>query len=310
MLALSLALYANHKEGQEILVCPNCPFSKIQEAIDAADPGDVILIQTGTYKENLLITKPLTLRGEDILTTILQPLDPKAPTIRIRFASSVFVEGLTVEGPGVAGVEASMQEVGVQIENAEVTLYGNRIVNFTWGFKIYTFGPKVVVRENQVINRIIVPGGGGLGVGMLVLGSGEVHIQANHFSSLGTSLVIGGQVRVLMEGNRISGGKEGVVIGGFGHTILKGNEISNTMTNGIALDDRVTAEFWENVVKDNRGWGIAARVQECFPDKAELPERFQGQVIGEGNEIEGNLRGNLCPSYPGPPWPEGFKKEP
>ena len=40
-------------------------FTKIQDAIDATEPGGVIVIRSGTYEENLLIDRPLTLIGAD-----------------------------------------------------------------------------------------------------------------------------------------------------------------------------------------------------------------------------------------------------
>ncbi|MGW6943647.1 right-handed parallel beta-helix repeat-containing protein [Streptomyces xanthophaeus] len=51
----------------------------IQEAVDAAKPGDVITVMPGTYRENVLITKPLTLRGWGKRTVITPPAAAPAP---------------------------------------------------------------------------------------------------------------------------------------------------------------------------------------------------------------------------------------
>lgn len=46
-------------------------YSTIQEAINAAIPGDIIYVQSGTYYENVTISKSLTVIGEDPETTII-----------------------------------------------------------------------------------------------------------------------------------------------------------------------------------------------------------------------------------------------
>ena len=46
-------------------------YPTIQEAIDVAEDGDEIIIQQGTYNENIVIKKSITLRGEpDQVVTI------------------------------------------------------------------------------------------------------------------------------------------------------------------------------------------------------------------------------------------------
>ncbi|MCX4694658.1 nitrous oxide reductase family maturation protein NosD [Streptomyces sp. NBC_01408] len=51
----------------------------IQEAVDAAKPGDTITVMPGTYRENVLITKRLTLRGWGSQTVIMPPAAAPAP---------------------------------------------------------------------------------------------------------------------------------------------------------------------------------------------------------------------------------------
>jgi parallel beta-helix repeat protein len=75
-------------------------FHTIQEAIDAASTGDTIYVHSGTYIENLVVHKPLSLTGENAAyTTILAKNTGK--TIYVT-ASRVTISGFTIQGQGTS----------------------------------------------------------------------------------------------------------------------------------------------------------------------------------------------------------------
>jgi parallel beta-helix repeat protein len=82
-------------------------YSSIQAAVNAAHAGDTIQISSGTYTEQILISKSLQIKGAGDGTTIIQA--PSSLTHDIFGASNVVditngsttkISGLTISGPG------------------------------------------------------------------------------------------------------------------------------------------------------------------------------------------------------------------
>lgn len=91
-------------------------YSTIQEAVDAAEPGDLVLIEPGTYEEAVdVTTDDLVIRGLDRNDVVLDGGFELGNGIRILEADGVAVENLTVQNftdnglfwTGVDGYRAS-----------------------------------------------------------------------------------------------------------------------------------------------------------------------------------------------------------
>jgi len=67
----------------------------IQGAIDAAPVGGTVIVPAGTYTENIVINKSLTLIGENKETTKIKPSNNDNPVVWIK-ASNVTIKNLTV----------------------------------------------------------------------------------------------------------------------------------------------------------------------------------------------------------------------
>ena len=71
-------------------------FATIQEAVDAASPGDLILLSPGTYNEAVdVVTDDLVIRGMDRNTVILDGNFELENGIRVIGADGVAVENMT-----------------------------------------------------------------------------------------------------------------------------------------------------------------------------------------------------------------------
>jgi parallel beta-helix repeat protein len=103
--------------GTDIVVPRDFP--TIQAAVDAAAPGDTIKVRRGTYTEEIVIGKDLTLKGDGVdetvieapatLTAFAQHLGngkPVGAVVRITDGAHVSLSGLTVTGPTPCAVNS------------------------------------------------------------------------------------------------------------------------------------------------------------------------------------------------------------
>lgn len=123
---LGLAMTTNsfhtmgEKEATSVDVCAvGCDYASIQEAVAAVPPGGVILVRKGTYEENLVINKSLTIKGVDPELVHLRPKDRAQSAL---FFSAphpeawLILENLTLSS-AVFGLRASA-----------ITAFGGRLV--------------------------------------------------------------------------------------------------------------------------------------------------------------------------------------
>jgi parallel beta-helix repeat protein len=107
--------------SRTITVCPSgCDYSKIQEAIDAARPGDTISVGPGIYQENLTIAKSLRIIGSGREGTVIDGGGAEA-------VASIKADRVTFQGFGVRG-----GKVGILVEGVcHALLKDNRIFGNT-----------------------------------------------------------------------------------------------------------------------------------------------------------------------------------
>jgi len=138
---------------QEIIRVP-ADYSTIQEAINVAASGSIILVSSGVYRENLVIDKDLTLIGEDRLSTIID--GNRAGIVVYIKANRVVVNGFTVRN----GTE------GVYIDHSNGCVISNNIITSNWYSGIFlNKSSSNVIYDNLISMNGASPPSGGIVVG-------------------------------------------------------------------------------------------------------------------------------------------------
>jgi len=85
-------------QAATIYVSSSDTYQSIQAAVDAAQSGDEIIVRDGTYQENILVHKSLTIRSENSrLTTFIEAANPALNVVEI-IANQVNIEGFSISG--------------------------------------------------------------------------------------------------------------------------------------------------------------------------------------------------------------------
>jgi len=96
----------------------------IQDAINNATANDTIRVMSGIYPEQIDVTKPVKLVGEDPATTIIDG-ENKNQTIVTVLAPNVEIRGFTIQN---AGMNSYMTPTGIQIWNNMSTIIRENIL--------------------------------------------------------------------------------------------------------------------------------------------------------------------------------------
>lgn len=148
------------------------PFNTIQEAADTAQPGDIVLVRSGTYNENVTLTtsglpgQPITFRSIKLHRAEVIGDNP----FLITDASLIVIEGFKITSPGdvaiaivgnsnfnvISSNRASGPAAGIQVSGGASNDIVNTIVlGPSDGDGILLFGANSpIVRNNTIVNAL------------------------------------------------------------------------------------------------------------------------------------------------------------
>jgi len=224
-------------------ICPTAKYTSIQAAIDASSPGDVINVCPGVYDEQLVISKPVTVKGLTVNSLDIAQLQPS-------------VLAATGGGSDIAVVNV-LNTDGVRLLNLAVDASKNTVSDCTPTLAaVHFLNSSGEIRNGAITGAKLTspaacPTLSGNGYGVLLestgAGSYSVSVEGNsiHDYSKEGVRAIGNGLTATVSGNVITGlGPAGGYSFQFGVFILngavglvKGNHIAEGDCGTLNLND-------------------------------------------------------------------------
>lgn len=145
-------------------------YSTIQAAVNAATPGDLILIAPGTYRENLTVRKSIELRGAGPGAIVDGSRSRSAPTILIQRTHDVVIQNLEITGG----------RRGIQVERSRDVIIRENLIqkNRRQGILITENSQGTQIIENSILDT--APDEGNvLGNGIILNGDKDARVLNN-----------------------------------------------------------------------------------------------------------------------------------
>ncbi|MDT7839627.1 right-handed parallel beta-helix repeat-containing protein [Streptomyces justiciae] len=235
------------------------PGESIQKAVDAAEPGDTVLVTPGTYRQSVKVTTPhLTLRGMGRLT-VLEPAKTKAAEscgengngICVVGKKDKDIEGVTIASLTVTGfAKAGVIAVGTdKLTVRNVTAVKNGV----WGIA-QERSVRSVLRNNTARDN----GDAGLFL------ANTIRAEEGAVDTEGT----------VIEGNLLQGNRIGVTVRRLRDLTVAHNRVTGNCAGVFVVGDENKPRAGALTVRDNR---IARNNKSC-PKTARL-DAIQGSGI-------------------------------
>ncbi len=212
--------------ADEVRVGTGQPFSSLKAALQAANPGDTILIEPGEYAEgNLLIDKSVTLRGRDF--PVLNG-EGKFEVITIT-APDVTIEGLEIRDTGTGSLE---DIAGIKVKDSSgARIIGNRLRHCT--FAIYLSQSKdCVISGNDIRN------------------------SANDEQTTGNGIHFWHCSKVTVTQNTVQGQRDGIYFEFTTESLIEDNQVFENFRYGLHFMFSHSNAYHRNTFQHN-GAGVA-----------------------------------------------------
>lgn len=269
----------------------------VQHAIDAAKPGEVVHIPAGRYHGNFIVTKPITLQGEEGTELIAEKNEP---ALRIENTANITVENINLSGKNKAIVASNVD--GLELHKLQI--------------KDVHSGVHIQRSKNVRIHEVNVTGNVGhysrKGNGLAVFKSEDIMIEDNTIEQVQDGIYVEDVKRIVVQRNKVTNSRYGThfmytsdaeaLLNTYHHNvtglmIMMTTDIhleSNTVENhvdfngyGMLLYDVQQAKIKHNTIKNNRT-GVA--LQKSSNVQIETNDFQMNQTALEGTKVSDDTK--------------------
>lgn len=187
-------------------------YTRIQDAIDNASDGNTVYVYSGTYYENIILNKSITLEGEDCNTTIID--GQKIDDVIHLTGNSTIIRGFTIMN---ARNGQNSDDAGIDIRS-----YSN------------------IIMDNIIFDNI-------LGIYFQVLDSNNI-ITNNVFDDNSLGLKLRFTSETIVSNNSFVDNYRGMRLEYVDHVNISGNTIVGEFIEGMRLDNAYSCEISTNYI--------------------------------------------------------------
>ena len=230
-------------------------FSTIKEAIDAPSthPGDTISINEGTYTENIIVNKRLTLTSLNNDKVIFKAKNPEKPVIVITHTGSGSrIQDLNIISPDESYGIALSRSYNNNIQNNTITgtgtsrgiyiwqsgnnnIQNNTIKNNYYGIYIYNSGTNTIIQNTLKTNEV------------------ALFLISSHYNILNNNIITNDYYGVYLVDSNTNNIIENIITGSWAGIYLYNNNY-NTVTGNTLTKNGAGITYWnafnENVSKN------------------------------------------------------------
>jgi nitrous oxidase accessory protein len=277
--ALALAVQPVKATARTITVPDNYP--TIGAAVQNAAPGDIILVKSGTYDENVVVDKAISVESQIPGTAVVTGAGGMPSGTNAVF--KVTADGVTISGFTIRTktnyTSTSLYATGVILEANNCTLTGNDISETYYGvFTSYTDGSSFTNNNVTFIGKD----------GIRICGGSENAISNNNVDNNSISgLAVDGYSDII-SGNELVGNGRGIGLGAA-YCTFYGNNV--TANDGIGIIVGGSGNWIEsNSIVDNPSWGVYMSSDFAAPNNNTF---FNNNFVNNTQQVYPASQGNF-----------------